>query len=330
MGGSRRWIAAVRSPDEPIFLIAASDRIPVHPSPAVTRPKHHYVPEMMSRRFAGPEGLWFFDTNKPGREVHPRNPGSIFFVRDYNSFFNTDGTKHEEAERFLGRIENDTSQLLDRIIDHVRREQVPQLTPVERSMLTTFVYLMWKRPPETRAWFVSGVASPKSFQEYAIDFEQEFKRPLNETEVQLLQSPVVRERLIQNALVTSLMNFETKALPAINNCGLHYGRAVDGRSFIVGSRPVLRVGPELGSTHAAIVMPVAHDVIVQFGHRSFEGRGRDLTDPVVRQTNETIWSQSSSIAGSSRAQIESLARLPLQKAKKENARRRKEHQKPPR
>lgn len=290
------------------------------------RPNHHYVPEMLSKRFVGPDGLWFFDTVRPSREVHTRKPRTIFYKKDYNTVFNVDGTKHEAAEQFLATVENATSVLLDRIIESVRRKQVPRLSSVERSTLTIFCFLMWKRPPETRAWFTAGAASPQSFEEYAAEFEQEFKRPLDEAERQLIASPEVRERLIHNALVEGVMNLETKALPAIYDCGLHYGRAANGRSFVIGSRPVLRLGQELGSLTASIVMPIAHDVIVQFGHVSFESQGRDVEDAAVRRVNQAIWQQSSAIAGFSRDQIASLAKVPLRLARKENTRKKVERE----
>ena len=80
------------------------------------------------------------------------------------------------------------------------------------------------------------------------------------------------------------------------------------KSFVIGSNPCVKIfgGNELSDPKAEVWLPLAYDVAVVY-NGSFPEKLYEVPDPSIRKINETIYKQSSIIAGRSSKLIASLA-----------------------
>lgn len=254
---------------------------------------------MLARRFKGPEGLWYFDRKKPTVDVQRRNPESIFCERAHNRIWSFTGGGHDQIEHHFSKIESRLSPLIDRVVASVRARGSPRLSQDDRFALSAFVFQLRKRPPEARERLAAMADLPGSFDQYLAHFEEHAGKKATAEEIRLLRTSASMDRVLHNSSVMASTKVDGSAIPSLAACGICFGYPTAGRSFVIGSNPVVRTGGELGSPDSAAYLPLASDVLLLFLEKSHEGAGYELPTGEVRKVNHASWGQSNSIAGCS-------------------------------
>jgi hypothetical protein len=277
----------------------------------VTEPKrHHYNAEMLTSRFADAEGnLHFFDKRAPSQSVMTSKPENVFVVGHLYSFIEKDGTKNTALEKFYSRVEGRANELIEKIVAAARAGRVPSLTQAEKAEWDVFVYHQWSRVPDLH------LRSIAEFERYLREATEEFERqvrPLTDQERASLRQPETLKRLKQNARVNALGNANGPALDALGSRGLGVAIIeVPGNDFIIGSMPIVKLTYP-GRTHLSdptveAWFPIASDIAVSPAGQSGTERLVPIRDAThVRALNQFAFSQSTVIAGRSRALISSV------------------------
>ena len=118
--------------------------------------KHHYIPEMLLKRFCGPAGLLWVNN---GYKTYQTSTRDAFEERDLNATYNVAPSavgngysvnlsyEHEEA---LSRIEDNAEPAIQQIIEQARRLSPPRLSPKLRNAWKFFYIAMARRTPEAQ------------------------------------------------------------------------------------------------------------------------------------------------------------------------------------
>ena len=278
----------------------------------MSRPKrHHYVAQMHSKRFAGPDGiLYVYDKRFPDKCVQKRTPRNLFVEGDFFTQFDDKGAKDTSVEtEFLARLEGKASPVIEKIVTSARRGHPPNLSSDEKDIWVKFSYVQIKRAPETREKYKEEV-----FQDVLreIDFIGRY-RQFTDRELSILNDEETMERLWRNGIIHNVrMRFEKGVYEILSEKRI--GVAVirkpkPKRSFVIGSNPVVKMSrPErshLADPTVELWLPIARDVAVT----PCPGKGDKVVsvkDRHIESINRSIFQQSTVIAGCSRELIESL------------------------
>ncbi len=267
----------------------------------MSRARHHFVHQMLSKRFKGSQGLWFFDSRRPCRGVHVRNPDTIFWERGLNTLVHDDGKEDDGAEVVFSSLESSISKLLDFVVDAIRRGDLPTLNGNALAALATFTFQLAKRPIEVRRNRLGIERIRVEIEGSIAKFENRVGRAITDDELAALRDEEWLERVAQFTRVFVSLDPGKHVLPAlVNDAGLFYIRAPHAKSFVLGSNPVLRKGGVIGSRDAQIIWPAAPDVAICFGDPSFHNTVRDIAADQLRRFNSDVWLQSDALASDSR------------------------------
>nr|WP_246681733.1 DUF4238 domain-containing protein [Methylobacterium sp. L1A1] len=111
--------------------------------------KHHYVPEMLQRQFADPDGhMWFFDKTEAAFGVRRRPIARLLRELHLYTTVAPDGTRDTKTETELSKIESKAGPILEQIIQRARNGEAPQLTSSEREIVSLFLIAQLRRAPE--------------------------------------------------------------------------------------------------------------------------------------------------------------------------------------
>ena len=263
--------------------------------------RHHYVPCMLSKRFANQSGkLFFFDKVRADRGVQVTTPKNLLVESHLYTTVDSSGNKNVEVERRLAEIEDQVNKVVDKIVNAARQKKTPNLTHAEKESWCQYFYLQWRRVPEVRDQIIPKVIS------------EEEKRQLSK----YFGSIEEVNRNIKNVWVESLPNSSKNVLSVLMNKGLGIVVAQNlEHSFIVGSHPTVKFShpgrAHLSDSSVEYWFPLASDVAVS----PSGGRADQLVvvdEGVVQTINKSISEQSTIIAGRSRELIESIAEVHTQ------------------
>ena len=227
--------------------------------------RHHFVPQMLLRRFADADGrLFFFDKRIADKGVQKASPDNIFLQRHLYTQYEKDGTKDVSAERHFAQLEGEADRIIDKITQQAELGKLPRLTTAERKTWDQFFYYQWKRTPdsflrsETLADFDEAL-------DWAIDEYEQAHRPLTDKEKQDLEHPDAIKRIAQNARVQAVTDpgKEVQDIMARKALGIVL-LAKPNKSFVIGSYPIVRFAPgtHLSDPRAGMWLPVAHNIAI--------------------------------------------------------------------
>jgi hypothetical protein len=267
--------------------------------------RHHYVPEMLSKRFAAPDGLMYYVKRGPtGAWIDPdrRSPSGMFWLRRYYTKRDEGGGKDWSAEGYFARyLEAPADEILAKLVDRVRRRRPAALTTAERTKLDEFVYFLWKRTPDR----VDGADAYQNFEAQLDDTIAEYVSlygNVPESELQRLRDPKNLARLKENVRIDVQSASPGFVLEGFRRMGVVCGLITrHNKSFIVASNPVAKATSvnerTLGQPSVEVWVPVASDVCLFYvGDRSAD-RVIELVDgSQVRKVNQVLWGSSSSMA----------------------------------
>lgn len=280
----------------------------------MNRPKrHHFVAQMLSRRFTDDSGrLYFFDKRRPEKGVLYSKPINVFVEGELYTQYHTDGQKDVSVEKMLANVDDAANAVLQRIIDAARTRNVPNLTVSERSVWDVFLYQQWKRVPD----FLQSIMTPAELDQHLQDslqmFEQDI-RPLTKEERERLNDPDVLDQIRHSARAKAVAYGGEEVLNTLADKGLNVALiSTPNKSFVIGSHPVVKLTypgrSNLDDPSVEVWLPIAHDVAVMVGFSGGSERFLEMKDHShIRYINEAMFRQSTVVAGRSRALIVSLA-----------------------
>lgn len=269
-----------------------------------TPKKHHFVPQMLLKRFCDDDGkLWYFNKRAPHIGVASSFPQTIFYEKHFYTL-EEGGVKDTSLETYFAQLESAANAVLEKICIAARAGRKPGLTTSEKKVWDLFFYFQWKRTPDSINSAMSYVEFEKSLAESVAEFEQRF-RLLTEDERQRILSEAGKKRLRENVRVKAIGDPGSVVQTVLNNMGICIAVVhKPNKSFIIGSKPVVKLTPpdetRLGQPGVEAWLPIAADVAVC----AIPERGREIVmtldnDKWLRGFNAAILRESTLVAGRS-------------------------------
>ncbi len=280
--------------------------------PPTARKRHHFVPEMLQKRFVDDDGwLHAFSRRRSDGMVYRSRPTNLFLEGHLYSFETHDGSNISTMEDDLGGLENGADRVISRIVDAARQNVRPELTHDERITWAAFLAIQWRRVPDLHLTVTTDEEVERSLDDLMAKLRE--TQPHLADELDALDTPENRKRTIKRARVDSLSSVSGEVMDAIDSRGLAVAVIrQSAKRFIVGGHPVLKLSrpgkTDIRHPECELWLPVASDVLVGLG----AGRGTETVGPItsdqVRYVNSGIANQSTMFASASATLTRSLSR----------------------
>ncbi len=292
--------------------------------------RHHYIPKMLLKNFCDNGSLWVGD--KTNKQIYRCTPENVFVKKDLYIQSSIDVSKShnekewlrditmsDEYEKTLSQIESDAAPAIQRIIEQVRCNQCPQLSPEDRNHWKQFMLAIARRTPESRARVM-----PESFD--SIFYEATKKVAEKDSYMGLPD----KDSFYSDPRISKLKDIIKSNNDAMFAAGDHprgqeeverfcreagLGVAVicmPKRSFVIGSHGLTIVQSSYKNDPAqGSWLPIAHDVAItpsSFPDKEYLYRLDRDRDRIIKRINRASAAQSRIIAGRSKALISSLMR----------------------
>lgn len=287
--------------------------------------RHHYVPEMILRRFAGPDlHLWSFDKRHPGYGIERKPIARLFREWDLYTSVDAAGGRDRSAETRLSVMESRASPVLDRIVAEARQGRLATVSNADREALADILVAQIRRSPDA----FNSITAKWDFDAFIADRLAEWEATGRSVEdadrADLLSGRFVaqtRRNLLAQTVVEPLLRVSAGVLRR----GFIVGMLTKpNRSFLVGSALLARFNGRITQRNGFLDptmeawMPIARDVaICSYGERGNE-RIMEVEDAGLRKINGLLSRQSTVVASASRelvvAYTRRLHRAPLEGA----------------
>lgn len=277
--------------------------------------RHHFVPEMLQRRFADANGhLHFFNKATPDRGVMPIAPGNLHVERHLYSRILDDGTKDTTLEEQYSQLEGHADSLIRQMLTQVTEGICPRLREEETLLWITFVYEQWRRVPDMHHRFMPESSAGDFVSSAISDYESRYGEILSDALREKFLSPGYLAKFRQNARVGALSRRSDKVLDALSRKGLFFAVCSQNSGFVLGSSPVLKLTPvtnDLAHPSVEIWLPITHHVAAVLGGDPFDGQIVEVNRSKVGAINLEIAKRSTLFASHSPQITRSIAkRLP--------------------
>jgi hypothetical protein len=274
--------------------------------------RHHYLPEMIQRNFAGPDlHLWSYDRRKASYGVERKPIARLFREWHLYTQVAADGTRDTTTETRLSVIEKRAGQIIDRIIARARQGASPELADIERSALCDLFIAQFRRSPDIVRSAVARQDIDGEVAAGAAKWEAA-GRMLSDEERADMDSGRLAARLRQNLVAGTAADPLAYSGPVMMQRGFSVGVSSNSdRTFILGSNPFVRLlsptgRQDLGDPNTELWFPIAPDVALC----SYGPAGHEQVSPIspegVGVINTEIARQSTVIASGSRDLILAL------------------------
>ena len=274
---------------------------------------HHYVPQMLLRRFTDDRGrLYIFNKRCPDKGILHLTPRQAFAENHLYTMRDLDGSKNYSLEYTLARIEEVADRIIEKLICQARSSLHPSLTRQEKVDWDLFFGSQVMRVPDVHQ---SEDSIDATLRQLANRMSKSDDMPPAAVQAldRLTSSDEMMSDMRQNA--RSSLAIPTKSLlDVLGNKGVGVIRIKRTKSsFVIGSMPVVKLTHK-GRTHLSdptveAWLPIAPDVAITPAFTPGTAELIELTDILqVRHINQASFKQSTAIAGRSRRLIVSLAR----------------------
>jgi hypothetical protein len=273
--------------------------------------RHHYVPLFIIRCFADSAGKVFVaDRGKP--EVRFAKVEDVLVENHLYSTKKGGRADDRSLEADLGQLEGLAAPIVQKLVEQARSGVAPHLTPSEREMWDLFFSIQWRRVPELHRQHLTDAAFAASIDEIAEQFERDF-RPMTAGELAFVEGAKRDPEFRHNVVVKSLRNQHGMVVNALSGRGLLLATpARPSKSFVLGSRPIVRAGGPEGATleHPELEawMTLAPDVAICYYGGVGDSYLNTLSDNDVRRLNRMVANQSRFMIAKDAALLQSLLR----------------------
>lgn len=272
--------------------------------------RHHYVPQFIIRRFANDGGRVFvLDRDRP--EVGPRADKVEAVLAENHLYSKMKGGSADDRslEADLSELEGLAAPIAGKLIDQARLGQPPKLTGDERRIWDEFFSVQWRRVPEMHKKAMTDEAFAAQVDEAAEEFEQ-FIRPMTEEERAFIEGAKSDNHFRHNVAVGAVRRPSALVRGALRRRGLLLATpARSSKSFVLGSRPIVRAGPAgatLAHPELEAWITLAPDVAFSYYGAAGATNLNRLTDRDVRRLNQMITNQSRFVVARDPRLLESL------------------------
>lgn len=275
-----------------------------------TPKRHHYVPQMLLRRFTNEDGKLYCCRKEEPSTIFPTAPQKVFLESFLYMQRDEQGKTDTSVERSLADLEGKANEVIEKIVRTARSGVNPGLTLGEKEIWDEFLCKQWGRLPIKRE---EAVSDDSLYEKCLEDFEYE-RRPLTDYERYWFSDPKRKERIMENSWIKSTELSGGKLIQVLRDKGLCVAAIRNPKkSFVIGSNPIIKITPpghtRLDDPVVEALLPIAYDVIVTPGFSRGEENLVDANDSDhIRQINEAMFRQSDIIAGRSHELIRSLSR----------------------
>lgn len=273
--------------------------------------RHHFVPEMLQKRFLDERGrLHIYNRYNPELGIVPKIPRQNFVKTHLYSTENNDGSKNTAFEHFLSELEYKADNVIEKIVLSARNNIEPNLTNEERSVWHEFLLMQWKRVPDLHKTITTYEEL-----ERLIDTELDTIcriAPHRANEAELLRRKIAKRRLMKNIRVGVYANNGNEVMDILRNRGMAILRIdVPRKSFVICSRPVVKLTvngkSDLRDTESELWLPVSSDIAVGVGDGISQEKLLLMRDEKpIRQLNIAGVGQSSMFGAASPHLVKSL------------------------
>lgn len=288
-------------------------------APGVTRgmntPKrHHFVPQMLLRRFSAADGSLYFHRREMGRGTVAKISTRKLFVEKnlYNQIGNS-GNIDYSIEKELAILEGEANSIIDYMIMRVERGNKPKLSREKKAIWDRFFYVQWKRTPNVLDRTITFSEFEQSYVEALEEFEEKY-RPLMEHERQELMQEEVMGRVRHNARAMSVAAPSQMVTQVLRRKGLEFIVNRTDEPFVIGSNPISRI-ESFNQTHLESPMmrawlPLSSRIAVSPAYqKGIYKISVEKAKGKISAINRNIVSQSDGYASESKDLIEKMARL---------------------
>lgn len=273
--------------------------------------KHHFVPQMLLRRFCDDGGkLWYFNKKAIHLGVTSGRPEALFYEKHFYTV-NEGGVRDTSLESYFSQLEGAANTVIEKICNAALAGKQPGLSVEEKKVWDLFLYFQWKRTPDSISSAMSLTDFERLLAESVAEFEQRY-RPITSEERERILSEAGKKRLRENARVKAIGDPGAEVQTVLNNMGIVIAVIrKPNKSFVIGSRPIVKLTPRgetrLGQPDVEAWLPIAANVAVCV----IPGKGKEIVmtlndDSWLRGFNSAILRESTQIAGRSEALIKSL------------------------
>ena len=202
----------------------------------MTTPKrHHYIPELILKRFADAKGLLqCCRRNGTKPEFFESSPKNAFVEKRLYSKIDSSGNHDASVEKDLSSIESDASTVISKIVSCALDRNRPRLSRDERSKLALFRCHHQRRVPMNRQ--LIEVSKTRWLEEIPHAYENYVGRPVTDEERARIISPEYWEQFRQSAF-TKFVGAEPPdhLLNFLTDCPIQFGViAHPKKSFVIG------------------------------------------------------------------------------------------------
>ncbi|TWB89347.1 uncharacterized protein DUF4238 [Bradyrhizobium macuxiense] len=205
-----------------------------------TTKKQHFIPEMLSKRFARPDGKFFFhDRRLDDNLIRPSTPNNILHQRYLYSPVNAAGERDFSLEVRYSRLEAAASELFDQIEQKLDAGKSPVLSAQSRRLLDHFIYEQWRRVPDMHARVLNYETFRSRIETAIVNYEQR-KGPLPEDEKARLIDSLDNPDLLKGIPGRALKKSSGEVLRAFQEKSLVIAEASRNSEYIIGSSNVIK------------------------------------------------------------------------------------------
>lgn len=267
---------------------------------------------MILNGFTDPKGLlyWCNHRERPVT-VRPARPKELFHQNHLYSTVSESGIKDPAMERLLSMIESDAVGVVQSILSQARAGKPPELPIAAKRLWYLFFLLQWRRAPESQRAATTDAEAGVMIDELIEELRATF--PQRRDEIDALETPEAKARIVRNVRVQSLVGFSTEMIHVLERRGIAVLQILKpNKSFVIGSRPVVKLTSpgrtDLNDPAVEMWLPIASDIAVGVGRGDGQVSLHSTTEErLVRQLNLSIAKQSNVIAAASATLVQSLA-----------------------
>ncbi|SPH20595.1 hypothetical protein ASD8599_01332 [Ascidiaceihabitans donghaensis] len=273
---------------------------------------HHYVPQGVLSQFCY-EGtkFYYFSKRRPEEGVASRDISKKFRKRHYYSVTTLNGQRSDVLEReFLQVLDSKFAEFINQFVQVIYTGKEPVIDLETRKFLQQFFYYYAKRNPDFASnndiYDQPDLAIRNAIERYQREFGEIAPCKIDE-----MLDPEKVSEIVQYAHVQSLARSSPMINERLNRMSLHFASAPLGKQFLVGSNPVVRLenmkGALLGDGYVELWTAMTPKLLIGFaGPNSGFPFHLQIDASEVRKINLQLFRQSTEVAGSNKALVNSI------------------------
>ena len=275
-----------------------------------TPKRHHFVPEVILKRFTDDDG-WLHLFSKRDRRTRPTRPANAFCEGHLYSEVDSDGRKDPRVEIELSWLERAIEPILLKFEESVRSNKLPQLSAADLLIWRFFFVVQWHRVPDLHQTVATEEESAIELHQILDEMVKRF--PDRASEIEAMRDPTEMKRTIRNARIRLVPEVSERVMNALGTRGLAVlSITAPTKGLIIGSRPVVQLafrdGLSLMDEATEMWLPISSKLAVGVGPKDEPEIIYHLNDhSAIRHLNLAVARQSTEFASRSAKLTDSVA-----------------------